>query len=132
MSYEDMGSSSDKKFSNKLLRNETSVQGPVAVIESKLISGDSSYSKVITWISTTNYLVNHIEYYDRKGALLKTTDMSDYKQFSGNVWRAQNILVKMYRKSSQYASSIERSVDQSRARRCRIHRDRNGRRIRLL
>lgn len=89
-----MGSSSDKKFANKLLRNETSAQGPIAVIESTLVSGASSYSKVITWISTTNYLVNRIEYYDRKGALLKTTEMSDYKKFTGDIWRAQNILVK--------------------------------------
>ena len=94
MSYEDMGSSSDKKFANKLLRTEKGTQGQVDVIESTLVSGDSTYSKILTWVSTNNDLVNRLEYYDKKGALLKTTEMSDYKKFSGDIWRAQNILVK--------------------------------------
>jgi outer membrane lipoprotein-sorting protein len=93
MSYEDMGSSSDKKFTNKVLRTDTGAQGPLTVIESTLLSGDSSYSKVITWVTAQN-LVDHIEYYDKKGALLKTTQMSDYKKFPGDVWRAQKIVVK--------------------------------------
>ena len=89
-----MGSSSDKKFSNKIVRTEKDAKGPVDVIESTLTSGDSSYSKMITWVSANEDLVNKIEYYDRKGNLLKTTEMSDYKKFSGDVWRAQDILVK--------------------------------------
>jgi outer membrane lipoprotein-sorting protein len=94
MSYEDLGSSSDKKFANKILRTETAADGPVAVIESTLTSGDSTYSKMITWVATTNDLVQKVEYYDRKGALLKTTEMSDYKKFPGDIWRAQTINVK--------------------------------------
>jgi len=93
MSYEDMGSSSDKKFTNKILRTENTPKGPLNVIESTLVSGDSSYSKMLTWVSTDPALVNRIEYYDLKGTLLKTTEMSDYKKFSGDIWRAQNILV---------------------------------------
>ena len=94
MSYEDMGSSSDKKFSNKILRSETDAHGPVNVIESTLTGGDSTYSKILTWVSADLSLVNKIEYYDRKGALLKTTEMNDYKKFNGDVWRAQEIVVK--------------------------------------
>jgi outer membrane lipoprotein-sorting protein len=93
MSYEDMGSSLDKKFTNKILRTETDAQGPVTVIESTFTGGESSYSKLITWVSAKNDLVNRIEYYDLKGALLKTTEMADYKQF-GDVWRAQDVQIK--------------------------------------
>jgi len=94
MSYEDMGSSQDKKFTNTVLRNEKGAQGMVAVIESKLISGESSYSKILTWVELSTNLVDRIEYYDKKGSLLKTTEMSDYKKFSGDIWRAQTIVVK--------------------------------------
>jgi hypothetical protein len=94
MSYEDMGSSTDKKFINKLLKTENSPQGGVSVVESKLVGGESSYSRILTWVPMGSFLVGKIEYYDRKGALLKVTEMSDYKKFSGNVWRAQNIQVK--------------------------------------
>lgn len=94
ISYEDLGSASDKKFSNKLLKTETRPQGQLAVIESKVIAGESSYSKIITWVWLSNYLVGRVEYYDSKGVLTKTTEMSDYKQFAGGTWRARNILVK--------------------------------------
>jgi outer membrane lipoprotein-sorting protein len=90
MSYEDMGSSQDKKFANTILKTEAGV----AEVESKLISGDSTYSRMVSWIPLNTYLVTKIEYYDKKGALLKVTQMADYKQFSGNIWRAQNVDVK--------------------------------------
>jgi outer membrane lipoprotein-sorting protein len=94
MSYEDMGSSSDKKFTNKIINTEKTPQGPVVTIESQLASGDSNYSKVVTQVATKDDLVNRIDYYDRKGALLKTTEMSDYKKFPGDIWRAQTVSVK--------------------------------------
>jgi outer membrane lipoprotein-sorting protein len=94
MSYEDMGSSADKKFDNKMVRTETSKDGPVAVIESTVTAGDSAYGKIMTWVQVKNDLVQKIEYYDHQGALLKTTEMSDYQKFPGDVWRAKTINVK--------------------------------------
>ena len=94
MSYEDMGSASDKKFTNTLLRTDTTPQGPVAVIQSQLTSGDSSYGRILTFVPMKDSLVSRIEYYDKKGALLKTTEMTNYKKFPGDVWRAQTLVVK--------------------------------------
>lgn len=94
LSYEDMGGTASRKYANSILRTEPATDGTkVTVIESKVLSSDSGYGKILTWVPA-NYLVTKIEYYDRAGKLLKTTEMGTYKKFPGNVWRTQDVQVK--------------------------------------
>jgi outer membrane lipoprotein-sorting protein len=93
LSYEDMGAASTRKFANAILRTEPTTEGDVAVIESKTISGDSSYSRIVTWVPLKTFLVSKIEYYSRDGKLLKTTQMGNYKSFPGGVWRTEEVVV---------------------------------------
>ena len=94
MSYEDMGAANEKKYSNKILRTETGAKGPVIIIESTLLSGPSSYGKMQTWVASETHLPLRIDYFDKKGVLFKTTEMSDYKKFKDSIWRAQEVVVK--------------------------------------
>jgi outer membrane lipoprotein-sorting protein len=91
LSYEDLGSGSDRKFSNKLLRMENT---KTAVVESSLKAGESQYSKIVSWIPLDTYLVSKVEYYDRTGKLLKTSQMSRYTQVAKGIWRAQQMDIK--------------------------------------
>jgi len=93
LSYEDMGSGSTEQMSNQIVKSDVLDGVPHDVVESVTKNPDSAYSKLLTWVSTKTNLVSKIEYYDRSGKLLKTTTMSDYKKFGGNVWRALKVSV---------------------------------------
>jgi outer membrane lipoprotein-sorting protein len=60
--------------------------------ESIPISKYSGYTKLLSWIDAQTYLIQKIEYYDRKKELLKTAVFSDYKQIDG-VWRVGKIVM---------------------------------------
>ncbi|MEM9706622.1 MAG: outer membrane lipoprotein-sorting protein [Pseudomonadota bacterium] len=47
----------------------------------------SGYTKQVAWIDQEDRQPRKIEFYDRKGALLKTLTLSDYRQY-GVIWRA--------------------------------------------
>ena len=92
LSYEDMGTNSDRKMANKVLRQEKIGTQVYSVIESKPLAGESAYGKILSWISIDTYLVSKMEYYDKSMKLLKISNFSDYKKFSG-IWRAQKVEV---------------------------------------
>jgi outer membrane lipoprotein-sorting protein len=80
---------------------ETKTQGnnKISVIESKTKNQDeSTYSKIKTWVDTTNNRLLKAEYYDEDNALLKVMTFTKYKKYQ-NVWRAQNIQVKNVKKN---------------------------------
>ena len=52
---------------------------------------NSGYTKQVAWIEQDRYLALKVEYYDRKGALLKTLTASDFQQFLGKFWRPSTL-----------------------------------------
>jgi len=54
----------------------------------------SGYSKQIVWMDQEYLNPNKIEYYDRKGELLKTALFKDYKKF-GDLLMASKVLQKV-------------------------------------
>jgi outer membrane lipoprotein-sorting protein len=94
LSYEDMGSASTQGVTSTVLRTEASPNGELDVIESKFSEPDSAYSRILTWVNLKTKLVEKMEYYDLAGALLKATEMNNYKKFPNGVWRAQEVVVK--------------------------------------
>ncbi len=61
---------------------------------------NSGYTKQVTWIDTKNFLVQKVDYYDRKKALLKTAIFSDYKKIDG-VWRVGKIDMKNHQNDKE-------------------------------
>ena len=86
-SYEDLTSFSAEKYNfsgeSKLVK-----LGSKEVYEVPRIpkSKNSGYTKQISWIDSTNFLIQKVEYYDRKHELLKTAIFDEYNKISG-VWR---------------------------------------------
>jgi outer membrane lipoprotein-sorting protein len=99
LSFEDLSLSTYKNFSNTVIETKMQGNNKIAVIESKeKKQGESSYSKIKTWVDTTNSRLLKAEYYDEDDELLKVMTFNNYKKYQ-NVWRAQNIIVKNVKKN---------------------------------
>lgn len=86
-SYEDLSSfRADKYIFEGDAKVEMFEGHKVYVGERKSVSKNSGYTKQISWVDTTTFLIQKVEYYDRKEELLKTALFQDYKKISG-IWR---------------------------------------------
>ncbi len=89
--YEDISSQEVEKYSYTWLRDET-VDGQEAfVIERIPQYKHTGYTKQEAWIDKEHYRALKVDYYDRKGSLLKTLVASDYKLYLDKYWRAHRM-----------------------------------------
>ena len=47
----------------------------------------SGYTKQVVWYHADEHRIEKIDFYDRKGALLKTLTYNGYQQYLGQYWR---------------------------------------------
>lgn len=87
-SYEDLASFEVEKYTFKYLRQEPCGEGLTChVIESYPKDKNSGYSKLISWVDTQELRSHKIDFYDRKGDLLKTMQVQKYKLYADKFWR---------------------------------------------
>jgi len=86
--FEDISSQEVEKYTYEYLRNEQLNGQDHFVIERDPVDPKSGYSKQIAWLDTQEYRVSKVDFYDRKGDMLKTLTVSDYQQYLGKYWRA--------------------------------------------
>jgi len=92
--YEDLSSQEVEKYTYKYLREETLNGAKTYVIERDPVDPKSGYKKQIAWYNADkNYRIEKIEFYDRKGALLKTLAYNKYEQYQGKYWRASEMVM---------------------------------------
>lgn len=85
--YEDISSQEVEKYSYRWLRDE-SMDGRIAFVVERIPQYEhSGYTKQIVWIDEEMYQPVKVEYFDRRGALLKTLIADDYQQYLGQYWR---------------------------------------------
>ncbi|WP_296315516.1 outer membrane lipoprotein-sorting protein [Winogradskyella sp. UBA3174] len=83
--YEDLSSQEVEKYTYKFLKEN----GSLLIVEQDPLDPKSGYTKrVVTYNKDKGYRVEKIDFYDRKGSLLKTLTYSDYKQYKNKFWRA--------------------------------------------
>jgi len=82
-SWEDISTSELTKYRYQLIRDETDAW----VIERVPVYKYSGYSRELTWVRKDNYQTVKIEYYDKKGDLLKTQVLDQWEQYKGRYWR---------------------------------------------
>lgn len=86
--YEDLSSQEVEKYTYKFVE-ESDVNGtPVFLVERDPLDVKSGYSKQVVAYNKDNYRIEKIDFYDRRGALLKTLTYGDYKQYLDKYWRA--------------------------------------------
>lgn len=47
----------------------------------------SGYTKQIAWVDQADFQIRKVEFYDRRGDLLKVLELKDYRQYDNGVWR---------------------------------------------
>lgn len=85
--FEDMSSFEIEKFKFNYLRDEQYQGLACFVVEQIPLEEDSGYSKNITWVDKEHYRAFKVEYYDRKGSLLKILTMHNYQLYLNEYWR---------------------------------------------
>lgn len=90
IAFEDMSISTYKEFNNKVIREDNKS----IVVESKAKPGsESSYSKVMTWVSKPEHHIQKVEYYDKGGKLFKRAEFKGYQKVGNKFWRVKQMLV---------------------------------------
>jgi len=85
--FEDFTALELNKYDYTWLREED-IDGMTAdVIERRPRYDNSGYTRQISWVDRDIYQVRKVEFYDRRGDLLKTLTLSDFREYDG-VWRS--------------------------------------------
>ncbi len=95
-SYEDLGSQEVDKYNFKWLK-DIKVDGAQGWEVERIPKSNSGYSKMIMTVSSKFMNPTKIDYYDRKGQLLKEAVFSGFKSFkvgAKTLWRASKIHMK--------------------------------------
>ncbi|MGI9272220.1 MAG: outer membrane lipoprotein-sorting protein, partial [Woeseiaceae bacterium] len=51
---------------------------------------NSGYTKQVSWVDQTDFQIRKVEFYDRRGDLLKVLELDDYRNYDG-FWRAHKL-----------------------------------------
>ena len=89
--YEDLGGQDIAKYHFKWLRDETVDGVEMHVLERIPKDDNSGYSRQVVWLDQQHLLLRKVEFFDRKGALLKTLSAGTYDQYKGRHWRPQQL-----------------------------------------
>ena len=89
--FEDMSSFEIEKYEFKYLRDETYEGQASFVLQQVPIDKDSGYSKQIVWVDKKYYRVLRVEFYDRKGSLLKELINYEFTLYKDKYWRPMRI-----------------------------------------
>jgi len=91
--YEDLSSQEVDKYTYRYVE-ATNVAGEKGhVIERYPVDPNSGYSKQIVWVDEQEWRIHKIEFYDRKGDLLKTLSAHDYQRYPNDKWRPDRLFM---------------------------------------
>ncbi len=95
--FEDFTASELNKFSYTYLKEEACGDLQCDVVERVPLYENSGYTKQISWVDTTDYQIRKIEFYDRRGSLLKELKLEDYSKYNDTYWRAHRLVMKNFK-----------------------------------
>ncbi len=85
-SWEDISTTELTKYTYKLISDNKSHW----VVQRTPLYDYSGYSRHVTWVDKTNYQTDKIEFYDKKGDLLKTLTLTDWRLYENRFWRPKH------------------------------------------
>lgn len=91
--FEDFTALELNKYTYKYLREEEYNGMPTDVVERYPRYEHSGYTRQVSWIDQKDFQVRKVEFYDRRGDLLKTLVLEDYKQYEDKYWRSHKMLM---------------------------------------
>lgn len=93
-SFEDMGSQRVEKFTYKYLRDEPLNDMECHVLDRYPVDKNSGYSKQTAWLDKEHLRIHKVDYYDRRGDLLKTLVFTGYTLYKDKFWRPTTMEMK--------------------------------------
>jgi len=91
--FEDFTAIELNKFDYKYIGTETHDEYLTDVLERQPRYENSGYSKQISWVDQEVFQLRKVEFYDRRGDLLKVLRLEDYRQYDNGVWRAHKLIM---------------------------------------
>ena len=85
--YEDITSQEVEKYSYKWIQDEAYEGRDTFVLERYPAYKHSGYTKQVAWVDKEMYQPLKVDFYDRKGDLLKTLTYHGYKKYLDKYWR---------------------------------------------
>ncbi len=92
--FEDFTSQELNKFSYKYIGQEPCGDFVCDVVERTPLYENSGYTRQVAWIDQSVFQTRRVDFYDRKGALLKTLLFEEYREYDGGIWRAHKLAMK--------------------------------------
>jgi outer membrane lipoprotein-sorting protein len=89
--FEDFTAIELNKFDYRYTGTETCGAFQCDVLERQPRYENSGYSKQIAWVDQDVFQIRKVEFYDRRGDLLKVLKLDDYRQYDNGVWRAHKL-----------------------------------------
>ncbi|MCW8963405.1 MAG: outer membrane lipoprotein-sorting protein [Gammaproteobacteria bacterium] len=95
--YEDLSSQEVEKYTYKYLKDDSCGEHAKGlscfVNERDPVDEFSGYTVQHVWVDKEEYRPQKIDFYDRKGTLLKSLTFYDYKQYLDQYWRADRLMM---------------------------------------
>lgn len=85
--FEDFTAQELRKFDYEWLREEACGAFVCDVVVRYPLYDESGYTRQISWIDQTDFQLRRVDFYDRRDALLKTLELSEYREYGGGIWR---------------------------------------------
>lgn len=89
--FEDFTALELNKYTYKYLRTEECNGMTCDVVERYPRYEHSGYTRQISWVDQEVFQVRKVEFYDRRGDLLKTLELDEYREYEGKYWRAHKL-----------------------------------------
>jgi len=84
--FEDFTAIELNKFEYRYVGEEACGDLVCDVLERTPRYENSGYTKQISWVDQSDYQIRKVEFYDRRGDLLKVLELKDYRSYDG-IWR---------------------------------------------
>jgi len=92
LTFGDMGQRRLEEDDHKLLKEEACGTEQCYVVESVAKDKEGIYSKKVHWITKTDFITMKIDYYDRKGELLKTQQINWQEASGYKAWKSSKVV----------------------------------------
>ena len=89
--FEDMSSPELEKYKYKFLRDDKFDGRDFSVVEAVPLDRNSGYSRTEVWFDKAELRAEKVDYYNKRGDLLKTQVSSGYKKYLDRYWYADRI-----------------------------------------
>lgn len=92
--FEDFTSLELNKYTYRYMKEEKCGEFTCDVVERTPRYEHSGYTRQISWIDQTHFQVRKVDFYDRRGDLLKTLEQKNWKRYEDKYWRSHLLAMK--------------------------------------